>query len=218
MCDCVRSHTHTLAFVDGFENKNLPAARPSSTTFASSSSFCRSSSPRGCFFLRYSGCGARPLTHTGAATRVRTHTVTLTHTHVQAQATKEGCSRAEKRAPPPKRNGCCSQKGRKRKTFRGSLPAVATLNPRARWHDTSVYLGSSSFDGVFFLLLLLPRNRSNHSKSSEKFSAKFLSHFYPTLALPAQSDSTHHRFLPVSPSRCEHFRDPRRTFRGQKVQ
>lgn len=147
-----------------------------------------------------------------------TNTHRHTHTHVQAQATKEGCSRAEKRAPPPKRNGCCSQKGRKRKTFRGSLPAVATLNPRARWHDTSVYLGSSSFDGVFFLLLLLPRNRSNHSKSSEKFSAKFLSHFYPTLALPARSDSTRHRFLTVSPSRCEHFRDPRRTFRGQKVQ
>lgn len=100
-CVAVCAHIHTLAFVDGFENKNLPAARPSSTTFASSSSFCRFSSPRGCFFLRYSGCGARPLTHTGAATRVRTHTVTLTHTRASNQ--RRLLSRGETRSATQKK-------------------------------------------------------------------------------------------------------------------
>lgn len=98
-CVAVCAHTHTLAFVDGFENKNLPAARPSSTTFASSS-FCRSSSPRGCF-LRYSGCGARPLTHTGAATRVRTHTVT--HTRASASNQRRLLSRGETRSATQKK-------------------------------------------------------------------------------------------------------------------
>lgn len=156
----------------------------------------------------------RALSLTLAQRAVYEHT--LTRTHVQASNQRRLLSRGETRSATPKEMAAAAP--RRRKT---SLPVsdhirlrVATRLIRARWHDTSVCLDSSSFDGVFFSLPPIEAT----SKSSEKFRTRFWSHFYPTLALPARPDSYRNDFLLLSPSSCRHFPDPRRTFRGQKVQ
>lgn len=100
VCGCVRScaRTHTLAFVDGFENKNLPAARPSSTTLLL---LFRSSSPRGCFFLRYSGCEAPSHSHRRSNPCTDTHR--HTHTCKQASNQRRLLSRGETRSATQKK-------------------------------------------------------------------------------------------------------------------
>lgn len=120
VCGCVRScaHTHSLAFVDGFENKNLPAARPSSTTFLL---LFRSSSPRGCFFLRYSGCEAPSHSHRRSNPCTDTHRHTRTHTHVQASKQPKKAALARRNALRHPKEMAAPRRGEKERPSTGHI-------------------------------------------------------------------------------------------------
>lgn len=132
VCGCVRTYTHTPAFVDGLRIKIFRQHGPLRRLFL------RFTFPlHGCFFLGYSGC-ARPLTHTDATTRVRTHTVTLTHAHVQVSNQRRLLSRGETRSATQKKWLLLLPEGEKRPSVPSPpsdhirLPrGVVTLNPVA---------------------------------------------------------------------------------------